>query len=190
MGKKEKESRQKTRRKNLKKIILGTVAATGVISVALLAPNVIGAMGKLGLLPHGRQKESICTARNRLVRQGLLVHEGHKLVLTQKGEKMLRMMEASNFVIQKPRRWDHKWRILIFDIPEKKRIIRDKIRRTLSTIGFIQLQQSVWLYPYDCEDVVNLLKADLRVGKDLLYLIVDSLEYDERFRRRFGLSLT
>lgn len=55
-------------------------------------------------------------------------------------------------------------------------------------IGFIRLQDSVWIYPYDCEDLLTLLKADLKVGKDLLYMIVDSLEGDAKIRLFFGLK--
>ena len=79
--------------------------------------------------------------------------------------------------------------MLIFDIPEKRKPLREKIRSTLLSIGFLRLQDSVWIYPYQCEDLVNLLKADFKVGKDLLYLIVDSIENDKFFRKSFGLPL-
>jgi hypothetical protein len=46
----------------------------------------------------------------------------------------------------------------------------------------------VWLYPYDCEDVIVLLKADLKIGKDVLYMIVDELEFDQPYCRYFGLE--
>ena len=79
--------------------------------------------------------------------------------------------------------------MLVFDIPEYRRSLREKIRLTLLNIGFVRLQDSVWIYPYDCEDLVNLLKVDFQVGKDLLYLIVDSIENDRNFRKSFGLPL-
>ena len=55
-------------------------------------------------------------------------------------------------------------------------------------IGFVRLQDSVWVYPYDCEDLITLLKADFRVGKDVLYLIVDSIENDKYLRAEFNLT--
>lgn len=54
-------------------------------------------------------------------------------------------------------------------------------------IGFLKLQDSVWIYPYDCEELVALLKADFRIGKDILYVIADSLENDGWIKRHFGL---
>ena len=61
------------------------------------------------------------------------------------------------------------------------------MRRMLVAMGFLPLQRSVWVYPYDCEDVIVLLKADLRIGKDMLYLIVDELENDKWLRKEFDL---
>ena len=88
----------------------------------------------------------------------------------------------------KQKKWDGKWRVLIFDIPEKRKSVRNKIRQSLRTIGFMRLQNSVWIYPYDCEDFIILLKADFKIGKDVLYMIVEELEYDTPVKLYFGLS--
>lgn len=76
---------------------------------------------------------------------------------------------------------------MIFDIPERKRKIRDQIRTLFKLAGFYLLQDSVWVYPYDCEDILTLLKSELGVGKDVLYLIVDELENDKHLRNFFDL---
>jgi len=168
--------------------VLETVAATGVLSVALVAPNAIGAMRKLGLPLSIRQEATVTRARRRLVEKKLLEYKNGKLHLTEKGTGALARLNFEQYGQSKQKqRWDKRWRLLIFDIPEKKRTIRDKIRHTLISIGFMRLQDSVWIYPYDCEDLITLLKAELRVGKDLLYAIVDELEYDRPVREYFGL---
>ena len=61
------------------------------------------------------------------------------------------------------------------------------MRLTLASIGFRQLQKSVWVYPHDCEDPVTLLKTDFKIGRDLLYMIVDSIENNISLRKFFGL---
>jgi hypothetical protein len=53
--------------------------------------------------------------------------------------------------------------------------------------GFVRLQDSVWVYPYDCEDIITLLKAEYRIGDDMRYMIVDSIERDSALRRHFKL---
>ena len=43
------------------------------------------------------------------------------------------------------------------------------------------------MYPYDCEDLITLLKADFRVGDAMLYMIVDTIERDGALRKHFGI---
>lgn len=187
MGVLEQSSRKRTRNNNIQKIILQAVATAGVLSVALLAPNALQAFRQIGLFPKQRQKEIFNSSRNRLIKAGLLTYEDKFIRLTAKGEAKLRQLEKHNYKLEKPRRWDKKWRVLIFDVPEKRRGIRDKVRNTITSVGFMKLQKSVWIYPYDCEDFVNLIKADFKIGKDLLYLIVDSVENDREIRTHFQL---
>ena len=187
MGKQEEDSRKRTKRNQLRKIILETVKVAGIISVALVAPNAVGAMVKLGILPSPRQKDVVRRSSYRMVKAGLMEWKDRKLRLTQKGERALRAMSLTQFADKKPRRWDGKWRVLIFDIPERRRGLRIKLRLTLQSIGFVRLQDSVWVYPYDCEEFITLLKADFHVGNDLLYLIVDSIEHDSFLRKHFKL---
>ena len=107
--------------------------------------------------------------------------------LTSKGETYAALVGEGRLVPKKPRRWDKKWRLLVFDIPEKRRRARNQIRTTLATLGFVRLQDSVCVYPYDCEDLITLLKADLKIGKDVLYVIADKIEYDKPLLARFNL---
>ena len=100
---------------------------------------------------------------------------------------MGKLEENSHPRFNKPKKWDHKWRLIIFDIPDKKRKIRDQIRYLFKSAGFYLLQESVWVYPYDCEDIIALLKTDFGVGKNLLYLIVEELENDRYLRDEFDL---
>src|SRR5512145_2318709 len=41
-------------------------------------------------------------------------------------------------------KWDQKWRLIIFDVPENNRAVRDRLRRYLSSQGLGILQASVW----------------------------------------------
>ena len=54
-------------------------------------------------------------------------------------------------------------------------------------IGFLRLKDSVWVYPYDCEDLVTLMKADFKIGKDILYIIAETIENDSWLKKEFGL---
>lgn len=178
-------AKKKAKKKQVTSIILRTIGVAGLLGVALVAPNVLGAMGKLGMVPTGRQKEIINRARDRMLKQGLLRRERGFLRLTPKGQDRLRLLQLREAAMTRPRRWDRRWRVLIFDIPEYRKALRDKIRHTLEGIGFVRLQDSVWIYPYDCEDLIALLKADFKIGKDVLYMIVEELEGDRHLKEHF-----
>ncbi len=188
MGKVEIKSKKKARRGDIQKIILHTIAATGVLAVTLVAPQVIGAMGKLGLLPNLRQGEIIKSSASKLVKRGLLVYKDGRYQLTHEGERTLRLWEIADYKLNKPKHWDKKWRVVIFDIPEKKKKVRDQVRNLFVSAGFERLQDSVWVYPYDCENIIGLLKTDLGIGRDVLCMIVDEIENDRYLREIFKLA--
>src|SRR6266545_239985 len=58
------------------------------------------------------------------------------------------------------RRWDGRWRLIAFDVPEARRTVRNKLRRYLRERGFGFLQNSVWITP----DPVTELRAVLAKG--------------------------
>ncbi|HEY4505515.1 MAG TPA: hypothetical protein VJG67_02395 [Candidatus Paceibacterota bacterium] len=187
MGNIERDFKKRNKRQDIQKAVLSAIAISGLLAVAVVAPNTIQLLKSFGLNPKRRQKEIIKRAQEKLVQKGFLVYEDKHLKITKRGEEELNRVELNDWKIEKPKKWDGRWRMLIFDIPEYKRLVRDKVRQTLLHIGFVKVQQSVWVYPYDCEDLISLLKADFSIGKDLLYLIVDSMENDKNFRKIFGL---
>lgn len=187
MNKLEIDSAKRKKKHDIQKVILNIVSNAGLISLALIAPKTIRYLKDYGLDPRERQKEIIKKSKDRLIKKGLLEYKDGFLKITEKGQSELNLFEMKDFGKVKPKKWDGRWRVLIFDIPEKRKLLREKVRNTFIDIGFVCLQDSVWMYPYDCEDFVNLLKADFKVGKDLLYLIVDTLENDKQFRKYFDL---
>ena len=193
MGQLEKESKKRTRKANLQKAILTAIFAIGGLSVALMAPKMTKILSKLEpeFMKSKLRKYSFNRSLERLRKNDLILWEktdkGNFMRLTQKGEAKLRQLEVNDYKIEKPKRWDGKWRLLAFDIKEERKNLRNKIRFTLKQIGFMRLQDSLWIYPYDCEDLIMLLKVDFKVGKDLIYIISDSVENDKNLRREFNL---
>ena len=57
-------------------------------------------------------------------------------------------------------------------------------------LGFLRVQDSVWVSPHECEELVALIKAELRIGQDILYVIVESIENDGWIRKHFNLPKT
>ncbi|MFA5791648.1 MAG: CRISPR-associated endonuclease Cas2 [Candidatus Paceibacterota bacterium] len=193
MGILEREVKTKDKRKNIQKIILSTIFAVGALSIVAIAPNVLSVIKQLEGSRNRRKnlKYSINASFTRLKEKKLIeiIEINGKRVarITSKGESSLDFLEKHNFKLKIPKKWDNRWRVVIFDIKESRSKTRFLLRKTLSQIGFVRLQNSVWLYPYDCEDLISLLKADFKIGKDVLYMIVEKLENDWYLRKAFNL---
>ncbi|MBI1974385.1 MAG: hypothetical protein HYS51_00795 [Candidatus Zambryskibacteria bacterium] len=189
MGILEDNSKRKAKRGEIQRLILKSVKVAGLLSIGLVAPNVVGAMAKLGIISTRRQSEVVNSSASKLANKGLLKFNGKYYELTEEGERKLRQLEIRGYKLVRPKKWDKKWRVIIFDIPEKKKNIREKVRNLFVLAGLYRLQDSVWVYPYDCEDIIGLLKTDFGVGKDILYMIVDEIESDKRLREEFNLPI-
>ncbi len=190
MGQLEEKTKKRVRIENLQKIILRSVATVGILSVGLVAPNVIGTLNKFGILPNPRRKEYISSSASKLVKRGLLKFENGYYQLTKSGERILRHWELADYKFKSPNKWDKKWRIIIYDMSEKKKgIVRRQILRIFTEAGFYKLQNSVWVYPYDCEDIIGLLKTDFGVGKEILYIVGEEIENDKHLRHHFDLTV-
>ena len=188
----EKDLRKEMRMTAVRRAVLGSVAAVGVISTTLITPNAL-LMLKPFLKQYERQKKyQTKKAISRLIAGGFLMMEktsrGSFVVLTKKGKNCVAQWELRGYKVKKPKKWDKKWRVVIFDIPEKRKQLRGEVRTILTGIGFVRLQDSVWIYPYNCEEFVVLLKAELGLGRDVLYLIVDRVEDDRALRIHFKLG--
>jgi CRISPR-associated endonuclease Cas2 len=182
----EAEVRKELRNTKIRRAILGTLQLTGALTLLVVAPNVLDVLGRE---LNRRNKMNVRNSLQRMINAGLIERKTMNgrltFSITAKGTQYLyrNILEP-----KKPLKWDGKWRIVIFDIPQSRRTLRNKLRASLIEIGFLKLQASVWIYPYDCEDLMTLLKTEFRVGKDVLYIIADKLERDSSLRKEFGLS--
>ncbi len=98
-----------------------------------------------------RAKRSFSQFISYLVRQGYIKHvfggDTSGVLVTRKGaQKVLRIQWRLK---EKKYRADGKLQMVIFDIPEKKKFLREVFRGVLSLLGYQKLQQSVWVCPYE-----------------------------------------
>lgn len=193
MGVTEVEAKKKRGRKFLRDILLTSIALSGVVLVAAIAPNALAQLKHLPAMKRARLRYRARTTLGRLAMQGLIKFEmrGGKSYarITSAGREALLFEEQKvSLHDKKKRRWDKRWRIIIFDIPERRRKVRDRLRMTMRELGFARLQDSVWVYPYDCEDLIALLKAHLKIGAAVLYMVVEHIENDKHLQEQFSLN--
>ncbi len=190
MGKLEDASRKRKKKKDIQNAVLAVVAVTGFVAFAAVAGN---ALQLLDYLPNEKYnlKYRMKSVAGRLVAKGYATwveRDGKKFLrITPAGRKTFALEQAKIALKNQKKKWDGRWRMVVFDIPERRSYIRTRLRTVMGEIGFVRLQDSVWVYPYDCEDFVALLKAELKIGKDVLYAIADTIEHDKSIRRQFNL---
>ena len=177
-------------------IALRTLYATGAITTALIAPKMLKLFPDVDRGKRQRKKlyGRIDQALYRLREKNLIFFsktEGRRPIarLTERGKVEVEKIILGQYLISETTIWDGKWRIVIFDIREKRRQVRQKLRTLLRSAGMVRLQDSVWIYPYPCDEFVVLLRSYLTTGtNELLYFTSEGLESDRRMREHFNLS--
>ncbi len=191
MGKQEEFVRERAKRNALKNALLLTLAVTGLVLMGVRLPPKIFTFGFWR--DDARFRYRTRTTLSRLVRQGLVtfVEDGDKRYarLTKRGEAYI-VFEKAKLELQKKRKWDKRWRMVIFDVPERRKQMRNRLRRDMVELGFLRLQDSVWVHPYDCEDLMALVKTRCGVGAHALYVIAETIEHDRSLREHFRLPMT
>lgn len=121
----------------------------------------------------------------RIERQGKQIF----VSLTEKGKEKAGMLQIDQLRISKPKKWDGKWRVLIFDIGEKRKLYREAFRGKLKELGFAQLQKSVWICPYPCDGEVEILRRFFGLSeKEMRLLLVDKIGDEEEYKRFFAIT--
>lgn len=169
-------------------LIGGTVAIAS--TSPYFVPNLIKAYEKKW---NKYPKKKVSDTFSRLRREGLIeittVNHQIYISLTPEGRKKAGIMQIDKLKIKKPKRWDRKWRLLIFDIPEKRKISREALRGKLKELGFLPFQKSVWVHPFDCGAEMELLRDFFGLSKkEMCLIIAENIGDDQQFRVNFNLS--
>lgn len=180
-----------------KEIIKYIAAATAVTLVALLAPN---AASTIFALAHKRSKKNSYQRQKSQIKQTLARLRDQKIIsmeeakgkiiikLTENGQKRLLKYKIDSLLLPKPNKWDSKWRIVLFDVPEDKKVARDCLRGAIKRLGMLELQHSAWVFPYKCKNEIDFIAAYYGIGKYLLYLETNQLENEKFYLRNFNIN--
>lgn len=112
------------------------------------------------------------------------------IALTEEGEKpaLFALIDTElNLVKKDDQRWDGGWRLVFFDIPEKKREYRDYLRKVLKAVGFREFQKSIWAYPYPVPGFLRELILYRDIKPHIKFITTNSIDDDSDLRKTFGL---
>jgi CRISPR-associated endonuclease Cas2 len=80
---------------------------------------------------------------------------------------------------------DNTYHFVSFDIPERLRSNRDKFRRTIKRLGFVQIQKSLWVCSKDVGILVELAATEYKVDDYIVYIVSESTNINAHIKNKF-----
>ena len=145
--------------------ILDVLAVGAVVGTILVAPNVAQIIAKIHNKrtdKHTLERESRATLYY-MKRQGVVeiveADDQMTIRITNKGRARLAQHKFASLSIPRPSKWDGKWRMVMFDIPQRHDLARRAVTAKLKMLGFKLLQRSVWVHPFPCANEIKAIKG-------------------------------
>ena len=110
------------------------------------------------------------------------------IVLTENGKRKALTYQIDEMKIKKAQKWDKKWRIVLFDIPEKKKKIREALRHHLKNLNFFEYQKSVFVQPYNCKNEIEYIIEFYNIRKYVRFITADLLDNELHLINHFKLN--
>lgn len=165
---------------------IGTVTAT-----MLAAPNAMQMLEKplakfLDGMDERQKRRKISKLKSYMKTCGLVQGDyDHGIKLTKKARKRIQKINIDSVDISPMKNWDHKWRIIMFDIPETQRESRKFLIHKAKDMGMQLLQRSVWIHPYPFKDEITIIANHLGVNKWITYIEISHIDNEELLIKRF-----
>ena len=154
------------------KAVLAVAIVGGVLTAAFMVPGLANSAGRR-LAANRREKreryQQMWARFNDLRKRKDIEYvgeskEGESIYkFSDKGRMIAKKFILETLAIERPKKWDGKWRIITFDVPEKYKRARKAFQHKLKELGCYPAQKSVWIHPFQCE-------AELAFLKDVLVI--------------------
>lgn len=185
------------KRDGLKNVLLIVAKAGGFVSISVLAPMFPYQVLKSHVRSKKfkKQKEyylqrSLSSLQNK--RLVSLTEKSGEIVIniTEQGRRKVLEYKLDDMVIKPQKSWDKKWRLVIFDIPEEKKLARNILREKLKEIGFSMVQKSVFILPYPCKDEIDYIRELYELYKYVNYFEVSVLDaqIEKKLKNKYKLT--
>ena len=174
--------------------ILRFVVGGGTIATILIAPGMAEVLDKptrayFSRLDKRSQQRELKRILYYMKQKGLIKPTSedyaHGLVVTKQGKHRIKHSDFENITIPELEKWDQKWRLVFFDIPEEHRAGRRQLINKLKQIGFQQLQQSVWVHPFPSRPEIEQIASEYKVQKYVSYIEATGLDSQNPLKKRF-----
>lgn len=180
------------------KELLMFLATAGILAVAATSPYFLVNLAQrylkeCNISSEKKRARNVAQALASAKRSKLIIlrEEEEKLIveLSERGRRKVKELQFQSLKIPTPPKWDKKWRLVIFDIPETTtgKLARQALAEKLRLLGFVLLQKSVWAHPYPCENEVRLVTENFGVSRFVHIVVAESISNDAKLYSRFSL---
>lgn len=174
--------------------ILKFLSIGGVLTAGVLAPNSIAIFGKpldklLNKFDKRQRERELRRVLHYMKQRGLVSYKPRDyengIILTDAGRKRIEKSTYANLSIPAPKKWDKKWRIVFFDIPEAQSSKRKALTQKLRLIGYRQLQLSIWIHPFPSRAEIEAIAERNNIRRYLTYVEVESIDGEASLLKLF-----
>jgi len=176
-------------KENKKKILL-LLTAGAALSLNRCPGKYFKILGKLKKGWEGIESQKIKQDISELYRSKLVNVKNNKdgtfsLILAEKGRQKVLRYDLEKMRI-KSMRWDGRWRMVLFDIPERQKPARDALRSKLKRLGFFEFQKSIFVHPFSCKDEIEFLIEFFQIKSYVRYGLLERIDNELHLRRHFA----
>ena len=125
--------------------------------------------------------------KSKLISQKENTDGSVSMVLTENGKKKALTFNLFAMEIKKPKIWDKKWRMVLFDIPEKRKPDREIFRSVLKRLGFYEFQKSVFVHPFECQNELDYIIELYKLRPHIRIATATHLDNELHLKEIFGL---
>lgn len=175
----------------LTRVVLAVLLIAGTLTVAVMAPNIFSVMGKQKRLRRYTNRQigaALYGLRRRNIIEFIKEEDGEITIkLNYKEKDKIKKFAFDILSIPKLKKWDGKWRAVIFDVPVQFNAARRAMMLKLKELGFYQLQKSVWVHPFPCEDEILFVASIFNIEKFINILVAEKILKEADLKKTFKL---
>jgi CRISPR/Cas system-associated endoribonuclease Cas2 len=175
------------RKGDVAEVVLVLLVGVGVLAALALAPGIGAALKLIDPNPRKAMFKAERSLRS-LVRGGKVIKTPGGYKITKDGELELARRKFEKYQFPTKGIWDQKWRVICFDIPEKRRYLRHIVQQKLVDIGCYRLQDSVFVTPHKCGEILKLIQDAFFLKKHVRGMVVTHIDDEQVLLGRFKLS--
>ncbi|MEK7154062.1 MAG: hypothetical protein AAB792_00700 [Patescibacteria group bacterium] len=182
------------RQKSFARKLLKLIAVSGAVLVAASSPyfglNLIGGIQKEVTRKKWRQFYNDLYRLKKQRRINVLQNPdgAYEVTITSLGTRIAKTYELDGLEIKKPEHWDGFWRFIAFDIPSKNpksKLARHSLLKKLKELGFIMVQRSLWVHPFECREELAIIVKAFEIEPYAHFFVAHDFDKDPELRVKF-----